>query len=686
MDIINKFIDKKMKPIVNRTSKIVNRLRSYGLAILLSYGLFFPSCNYLSIDDYIDNDLAIDTIFSKKRYIEAYMWGAATYLPDEGRIYSDPYTPGPLASDEAFTIYTSTYAGNFQGMAFVQGERDASNLGSLDNWWGWYRIIRQCNTILNRMDEASDWTTSERQRITAYTRFIRAYAYYLLLMNHGPVVLLGDEVVKNNEDIAFYDRPRDLYDDCVEYICSELEEAAQYMPVKVQSILEFGQPTKGAAFGLIARLRLQHASDLYNGGNSARLYFGNWTRKTDGKHYIQQNYDPRRWAVAAAAAKRLIDLKDDVGVKMYQLHTVDKDDKTPALSQTTPDLDYNKMFPDGADGIDPFHSYADMFNGESVMSSNKEFIWARNYSNAANLWFSFPFNSGGWSIVCIPQKIVDAYEMADGRPISSYSAQFPYSETGFTTTQRDLYSDYRLNAGVHNMYVNREARFYASIGFSECFWSMSSTTDVAQKNQTVTYYSESSNGKYMTQSTYYPITGYVLRKYVNPIDAIRGTAARQLSKPYPIIRYAEILLAYAEALNQLGGESFEVDGVSYSRDFSEIKKAFNQVRYRAGLPGLTDADNKQTTVMEKIKHERMVEFLHENQRYFDVRRWGDYEASESVTILGMNTQGGKDVYYQRSVPASSLIARRVVDRKMIFVPIPKVELKRLPSFDQTPGW
>lgn len=658
--------------------------------IMFVLGSGLLSCDYLSIDDYVDKDLAIDTIFTQKRYIEAYMWGAASYLPDEGALFGNPYTPGPMATDEAFCEFGTN---EFQGMGYVLGERNESNLGSLNKWHTWYQVIRQCNTIFNRMDEARDWTISERQRIVSYTRFIRAYAYYLLLMNHGPVVLLGDEVVENNEDITYYDRPRDLYDDCVEYICTELEEAARGLPTSVQSIVEFGQPTKGAALGLVARLRLQHASDLYNGGNSARLYFGNWTRKTDGKHYIQQNYDPRRWAVAAAAAKRLIDLKDEVGTKMYELHTVIKDNKTPELSQNTSDPNYTDNFPNGANGIDPYHSYSDMFTGETVMSVNKEFIWARNSSALTSYTrHSFPEANGGYNGLCVTQKIIDAYEMADGRSINDPSPEFPYSEIGFTTTRRELYTDYQLNAGVYNMYVNREARFYASIGFSECYWDMASTTDVMQKNLTVTYYSDSPNGKELvSNSANYPITGYVLRKYVHPIDAWAGEAARRLSKPYAMIRYAEILLSYAEALNQLGSESFDidVDGVTqnFKRDVNEIKWAFNQVRYRAGLPGLSDADlSDANIVLEKIKRERMVEFLYENRRYFDVRRWGDYESSEGEAIMGMNAAAGKDAYYQRVVPGSSRIGRRIVDRKMIFVPIPEIEMKRLPSFDQNPGW
>jgi hypothetical protein len=656
--------------------------------ILLTTMVLF-SCNYLNIDQYIDEEMKLDSIFASKRYIEAHVWDAASRFPDEGAIFGNGdnsmmYTPGPMATDEAFCLFNS---GEFQGIAYVTGELNADNLGSLNRWKQYYQIIRQCNTIMARIDEASDWTNRERTQILAYTRFIRAYAYYSLVLNWGPVVLLGDEIPNNNEVMEYYDRPRDLYDDCIEYICTEFEEAAKNMLEKAPSIMEYGRPTKGAAYALVARLRLIHASPLFNGGSAARVYFGTWTRKTDGKHYISQTPDTKRWAVAAAAAKRVMSLTID-GLPAYKLHTVEADENTPPLPTNVSDPDFHRPFPEGAANIDHFRSYSEMFNGETVMTVNPEYIWARNSPNLKSYTrHSFPVANGGWNGLCVTQKIVDAYEMADGRPRSNPSQEYPYSETGFADAQKS-FSGYRLNAGVHNMYVNREMRFYASIGFSECFWTNSSTSDNTHKNLTITYYNDSPNGKSGAPNPNdHPITGYVLRKYVNPIDAWTGTGSRRLDKAFPIIRYAEILLSYAEALNALGGESYTIDDVTYSRDANEIKKAINQVRYRAGLPGLTDAEVADPDfVLAKIKKERMIEFLYENRRYFDVRRWGDYEESEGQPIMGMNTAATKDSYYQRVVPASSRITNRIINRKMLFMPIPKVELKRLPSFDQNPGW
>jgi hypothetical protein len=658
----------------------------------------FNSCNFLNINDYIDEQLKYDSIFASKRYIEAYMWDAANKFPNEGSILggSNPdtpgdnmYTPGPMATDEAFCLFST---GEFQGMAYVLGEYSADNFGFLNRWQSYYQIIRQCNIIFARIDEATDWDTNkERSDILAYTRFIRAYAYYNLIVNWGPVVILYDEVPGNNEEIEYYDRPRDLYDDCMEYVCGEFELAAETLPEEVPSIMNFGHPTRGAALALVARLRLMHASPLFNGGQIARTYYGSWTRKTDGKNYIAQTPDPKRWAVAAAAAKRVMDLTIR-GRQAYALYTVERDEFTPPLPTNVDDPDYHNTFPEGAEGIDPYRSYSEMFNGEAVAYVNQEYIWTRSSRTLLNYTrHSFPLAYGGYNGMGVTQKIVDAYAMADGRTITSSSEEYPYSETGFTEEETS-FSGYKLNEGVNNMYNNREMRFYASIGFSECFWPCSSTSDNSSKNITVTYYNDSPNGRASAaQTPNYPITGYVIKKFIHPNDAWYGTNARLVSKSFPIIRYAEILLSYAEALNALEGNSYtiETNGTSqtFTRDVNEIKKAINQVRYRAGLPGLTDAELADADyVLSKIKTERMIEFLYENRRYFDVRRWGDYEDSEMQAIMGMNTSANKDSYYQRVVVANPRVGNRVVNRKMIFLPIPRQEIKRLPSFDQNPGW
>ncbi|MDR3245629.1 MAG: RagB/SusD family nutrient uptake outer membrane protein [Prevotellaceae bacterium] len=668
-------------------------MKRYSIKIMAGV-LFLTVClssckDFLSVDKYFSDELKLDSIFAQKRYVEAYLWGTVNLFPDEGKIYRNPYTPGPLATDEASTLFRTT---EYKGMAFVLGEITPDDLSTLNTWGNLYKIIRKCNTILARIDEAHDWTTSERLRVLGYTRFYRAYAYYQLLMDFGPPILLGDEILETNEVIEYYDRTRNTYDEAVEYICTELEEAAPNMPAKV-SILDFGRPTKGAAYGLVARLRLIHASPLFNGETAAHTYFGAWTRKTDGAYYVTQSPEKKRWAVAAAAAKRVIELTD-AGVPLYKLYAVDADGNTPDLpANISDDPDYHNIFPNGAKGIDPYRSYSEIFTGEAVSSINPELVWGRLSAQVtADTRCYFPEANNGWNGISVPQKIIDAYKMVDGSTIGNSGI---YTETGFSSgTQLKSFSGYKFTTTgeVSNMYMNREARFYASIGFSECFWPCESTTATGEFNLTVKYYYGEPNGKGGVDDVVnIPPTGYVIKKAVHRVDAWNGTNARLMDKPFPIIRYAEILLSYAEALNNLGNESFtvEMDGRSqtFTRDVNEIKKSFNQVRYRAGLPGLSATElSDPVKVQANIETERMIEFLHENRRYYDVRRWGKYEETESAPIMGMNMDAGKDGFYQRVVPNTSRIGSRIVNKKMVFVPVPNAEIKRLPSLDQNPGW
>lgn len=657
-------------------------------SILFAFSLIFiTSCDYLNVDDYFKDEIELDSVFSSKRNIEAYLWAIPSFFGDEGSLFQHAETPGPLATDEGFTMFETRHG--YNGMRLVLGEINASSTYTFgDVWYDSYRVIRNCNTLFARIDEARDLPATDRAQVMGNARFFRAYAYYKLLLNYGPPILLGDEVVPSNESLEYYDRARCTYDEAVEYICQELETAAVNLPLTLP-LMDFGRPTKGAAYGLIARLRLYHASPLFNGGAAAQSAFGNWRRSTDGVPYVSLTYDEKRWAIAAAAAKRVKDLQS-AGGPMYRLHTVEADSETPELpNNVTSDPNFYNTWPNGAAGLDHLRSYSEMFTGEAVIPTNPEYVWARRSGTLeANTQMSFPAKAGGWSGLCVTQKVIDAFSMVDGRTIDNSSSEYPYSESGFTTSSK-TFSGYRLNSGVFNMYTNREMRFYATIGFSECFWPMSSATSSGHFNRTITYYFDAENGKSNNQFDY-PPTGYVIKKYIHPEDAWEGTNARRMAKAYPMIRYADILLMYAEALNNLtSNHTVELGGETYTlqRDINEIRNAFNPVRYRAGMPGLTDSElASASTIQELLVKERMIEFLYENHRYYDVRRWGIYEKVENEPIVGMNADGNKDAFYSKVIPNTVRIGTRVVNKKLMLLPIPLSEIYRLPSLDQNPGW
>ena len=687
-----------------KTSIIRQRITKVVLAVQLLF--MATSCkDYLNIDNYFDDEFNIDSAYANMRYMEAYMWGAAAMFPDESNTIRQGYTPGPMATDEGINGLTGGGSTNvYYGMDFVTGNINPDFYGSspgpygnLNQWARYYKIIRKTNNVLKNIDVPRDMTYADRNRIEGYTRFIRAYAYYNLILDFGPPILLGDEVVNTNETIEYYDRPRATYDEAMNYICDEFEKAAVLLPSEV-GLMNFGRPTKGAALALVARLRLIHASPLFNGGAVAASYYGSWTRKTDGVHYISQQYDEKRWAIAAAAAKRVMDLG------IYKLYTVPADERTPVLpGGVTADPDFYKPYPQGAFGIDAFRSYSDVFTGESVAAINPEYIWGRNTTyliDPINKG-SMPPTLGGWGRFSVTQKVVDAYLMDDGRTreeargdtyfeaVADLPAGGTFSD--LFTPQAKNFSGYPLNAGIFKMYANREMRFYASIGFNGAVWQALSSTTL--NNHTAKYFYQEPDGRggVSASSPNYPLTGYVIKKWNHTYDAFNGTGARFLGKAYPIIRYAEMLLSYAEALNNLSGtHTVDLGGVTYtlSRDQNEIKSSFNAVRYRAGLPGLSSAQlASKTEIQKQIERERMVEFLWENRRFYDVRRWGIYEETEREPIRGMNPDGAdRESFYRRVTPGTSSFLTRQVDKKLIWVPIPRAEMRRLPSLDQNPGY
>jgi hypothetical protein len=647
------------------------------LATVITATVSLHSCDFLNVNDYFNETMKYDSIFHSKRNVERYLWATAAQFADEGNMFIDPGSA--YACDEGFSLHDNDY----DGSKYVLGAITPTNAGRLGKWPTLYIIIRKANTILANMDQAADMTTLDKREMLGYTYFMRAYAYYQLLIQYGPLLIVGDDVLDTNEETEYYDKARSTYDESMDYVCGELERAAAYLSPTVP-MSYFGRPTQGAALGLIARLRLMQASPLWNGGEAARKTFGTWRRSTDQTHYVSQSYDENKWAVAAQACKRIIDKN------LYSLHTVARMPDSYPLPANVSALD----FPNGAGNIDPFRSYSDMFTGEALAVRNPELLWGRmsaDYTYFGRM--SFPvINMGGWNNAGVTQKVVNAYRMADGGTIDNFSVAYPYTDVGFMGGSNRDFSGYRLLSSVSNMYVNREMRFYASIGFSEGYWFCNSTSTTSKKNQTVTYYRDGNAGMYATNDNpNYTATGYVIKKHIHVDDAWEGDNAKRIDKAFPIIRYAEILLSYVEALNNLTGPQTvtgeEEESVTFTRDLAEMKKYFDMVRYRAGLPGLTPEELNSPTVMQAlIERERMVEFLFENRRYYDVRRWGKYEQTESEPVMGMDIEASKAEYYS-IIPVNHSKARsRVVDKKLILFPIELNEVRKAPSLDQNPGY
>lgn len=176
--------------------------------------------------------------------------------------------------------------------------------------------------------------------------------------------------------------------------------------------------------------------------------------------------------------------------------------------------------------------------------------------------------------------------------------------------------------------------------------------------------------------------GYVWRKYV---DSTQYTWETKTG--YILMRYADILLMYAEAKIELG----EID--------NSVTAAINAVRARAGQPAVSTTNQAQ--LRQIVRRERTVEFAGEGLRLFDLRRWGIYGKANSFPVVGAAENAtvvpATPVFDNDDVPNySNSVSQRIRFRnqtrnntnpKYQLWPIPQSELDMNPKLNpNNPGW
>lgn len=155
---------------------------------------------------------------------------------------------------------------------------------------------------------------------------------------------------------------------------------------------------------------------------------------------------------------------------------------------------------------------------------------------------------------------------------------------------------------------------------------------------------------------------YVI-KYLYP-----HTLPGEMNQNWPVYRYSEALLMYAEVLN-------EQDRLSEALPF------LNEVRNRAGLNDTTALNKSQ--LRDIILHERRIELAFENKRWHDLVRTGN--AISVMTEFGERVKANPESYYYPEGVTPFETSFNVTQDKMIF-PIPVHELITNPSLVQNPGY
>ena len=681
-------------------------------------GFSLTGCaDYLDSDYLFDERLTIEDVFSSKDYTNEWIARAYAYLGDDYMqdVCSKKSLPFNFADDMYFGDESDGYknwkSGQYTEEGVLGRKKQRENVCKPAT-----QGIRQGSIFLNNIDRNKEFSEEEIADFKGQSHFLRAYFYWFMLRLYGPIPIIPDEGLDYMDSYDNLAYPRNTYDECVAYITDELIKAANVLPLQ-RPVQEIARPTRGAALALRAKVLLFAASPLYNGKAPASVAAALVNK--DGTHLLPESYDETKWAKAAAAAKDVMDLN------YYELYVAPSRAVGELAYPATIAPPYHKEFseqdwPNGWRNIDPFESYRSIFNGAVAASANPELIFTRGQNQGGEnlkvlVIHQLPRNAaGGYGSHGITQKQCDAYYMNDGKDCAGmndmYADRAGYegrynlnsrSKDFVTTEELAEYPELGpLGAGVSKQYVQREPRFYASVAYNGSTWNLlralNDDTHDEEKNVQVYYYRGDGHDGYKT-STYWLRTGIGIKKYVHP-DDISYTqknaydVSRVTFKPDPAIRYAEILLIYAEALNELGG-SYEIaswDGSkkhSISRNESEMKKGIRPVRIRAGLPDYSEEDyGNPSKFRVKLKRERQIELFAEGHRYFDLRRWMDAPEEEAAPVYGCNMLATEDMKVEFHTPVICTSLPTIFAEKMWFWPINHKELKHNVNLIQNPGW
>ncbi len=597
----------------------------YILFALLTVSTFSGCNKYL--DQVPDDVITVDDIFKSKANTDKFLANIYTVIPNELAqrfVGTDNAGPWTASSDEAKYTWDFNYSNNM--ISSVWSNTD----GTIESFWNsYYRGIRNASYFIQNIDGANSVEVTDVMKTTykAEARALRALYYYYLVRSYGAVPIVGEEVLDINIPISDLKLSRTPFDECIDYIVAELDNAYGNLPYEPNNS-EFGRITKGVAKAYKAEALLLKASPLFNGNTAFAS-----VKNADGTALFSATANPDKWKDAAAAAKAFI---DEFVPNYYQLFKVNN--------------------------ADPFVAAYLSCRNVMTVDWNQEWIFARsNSGNNAQYdrtpkHVGFPSAAQGGGALGATQTIVDAYAMNNGLPITDPNANY----------QKDGYVSFKAPYDVTSRttfaaYTNREPRFYVGITYNGSYWLNQANSGTA----VLSLFNFSGNsGRTQSTSDVTP-TGYTVRKNVSTNGNSRGAL---------LIRLANIYLGYVEALNE--SEPGHADIVKY----------LNLIRERAGIPlygpnGIT-VPTTQATMRDAIRRERQVELAFENVRFFDTRRWKIAEETDNGPVYGLNLNADGDAFY-----AKTLIETRVFKKERDYLfPIPNNEILKNEKMVQNAGW
>lgn len=315
------------------------------------------------------------------------------------------------------------------------------------------------------------------------------------------------------------------------------------------------------------------------------------------------------------------------------------DSNVYALDRRNGDDSYEKFFHDG---------------GETSPEAIFSILGLKDKFTNVRYIYMLPEMAGGWHQFAVYNELVKSYFAADGKSID----------------ESEIYDD-------NDPYVNRDIRLYATV-FLPPLGTYPGTTF-----QGKTYNCYLGPNTADSYNRYTLFNGYCPKKGADP----EYTDIWNNYTHTPLMRYAEVLLSYLEAVNE---------ATPGAVDQALLDETINDVRDRVKLPGYSKVElNSQEAVREAVRNERRVELAFEGLRYFDVLRWGVAKELLNHTFTGVklsddpsapNYRGSgasaspvdEDMYYQ--------FENRMWSDHNRYFPIPQNELNVNKNLKQNSGY
>lgn len=649
----------------------------------------------------LEDQATLDDTMARSSAVKRYLAHCYSYIPRDENVRD--YEGGvSLRSDESL-VAKSQYETYWYKVR--RGEYSAEGISDehVNPWKRFYEGINECTTFMGNVDKDKEDSPVLVAHMKAEARFLRAYYYFCLFRQWGPVILWGDR--EADPDVKGEDLDRATVDEFVKFIVDELDKAVPDLGYEVNDEglgmtldANKGRITKGAAMALKARVLLYAASPLYNGQNGAGLYSG-MTNK-DGKR-IFPVYDAAKWDQAADAAKDVIDLR------RYELTTVNVAGNTPIQNAAA---SYQTVW---------FQNW----------KTNQEIIWGwwfrswgdESLGNGCDVAYAAPAGGkialAGYSLTSPSLKLVDAYPMwENGRyPVLDYQktgGMYDYSrpvvdpaceEIGYRTDgwvenyQQvvDVDPSWATPFKAHATTVGRDGRYYTNF-VPNGFWWPSKVTASGSPLPFTCYDNANCTSRYSETDACNRV-GYVWRRLYKAGNPLKDLTADYQSMRYifPAFRIAEIYLIYAEACNE-----------KTQRDAAAAIEYIDKVRARVGLPGLRqaypdidfDSADAVSTVGSvsrtgrewlrwMIRQERMCEFAMEGgQRHYDATRW--MVAEDEYNTLNWTLHVKADNYEDSYTRVSDdyIGGRSVFTARDYLFPVSYAQMSEMTHFTQNYGW